>query len=61
MDNAEVVEEVFGRLRGWRQREQQGSSECGLLLLVVVVVVVVVVKNELIDFCILPFGFLLHV
>jgi hypothetical protein len=57
LDKAEVVEEVFGRLRGWRQREQQGSSESGL----VVVVVVVVVKNELIDFCILPFGFLLHV
>ena len=53
LDKLEVAEDVFlGRFKGCRQREQLGRLEAILDVLVNMLVI---------DFCILPFGFLRHV
>jgi hypothetical protein len=58
LDKLEVEEEAFfGRLRGWRHREQQGR----LLGSFLDDEDFLVVKKDPIDFCILPFGLRLQV
>ena len=59
-----MVDDVvfLGRLRGCRQREQQGRSVVVVVLVAGLVVLVLEdEKKEDTDFCILPLGFRRHV